>query len=229
MRESIVEWRQTEWLSDWKLLSGGIGGTRARYKPDLLNSFSGHGHLFQVTYYFYLKTRVSLERHHFFLLHPARVHTHTQAGLNGLTGRIEFNEGKRNNFKLDLLKLKREELVKVGEWKAGSGVNITDVAAFYETSTANITLVVMTREVCITYIRLLLFPSCTASLIPAISLSSLPNDPALCCKSPYVTAAGEALRHGEGGQELNGQCQIRGFLHRPAKVDCTTSGIPVRH
>lgn len=48
---------------------------------------------------------------------------------------------------MDLLKLKREELVKVGEWKAGSGVNITDVAAFYETSTANITLVVMTREV----------------------------------------------------------------------------------
>lgn len=70
-----------------------------------------------------------------------------QAGLHGLTGHIEFNEGKRNNFKLDLLKLKKEELVKVGEWKPGSGVNVTDVGAFYETTAANITLVVMTREV----------------------------------------------------------------------------------
>nr|XP_050857551.1 glutamate receptor ionotropic, kainate 2 isoform X6 [Vespula vulgaris] len=68
------------------------------------------------------------------------------AGLHGLTGRIEFNEGKRNNFKLDLLKLKKEDLVKVGEWKPGSGVNITDVGAFYETTATNITLVVMTRE-----------------------------------------------------------------------------------
>ncbi|KAK1126380.1 hypothetical protein K0M31_005018 [Melipona bicolor] len=69
------------------------------------------------------------------------------AGLHGLTGHIEFNEGKRNNFKLDLLKLKKEELVKVGEWKPGTGVNVTDVGAFYETSATNITLVVMTREV----------------------------------------------------------------------------------
>ncbi|KYN43745.1 Glutamate receptor, ionotropic kainate 1 [Trachymyrmex septentrionalis] len=66
--------------------------------------------------------------------------------LHGLTGRIEFNEGKRNNFKLDLLKLKKEELVKVGEWKSGSGINVTDLDAFYETTTTNITLVVMTRE-----------------------------------------------------------------------------------
>ncbi|XP_011330534.2 glutamate receptor ionotropic, kainate 2 isoform X2 [Ooceraea biroi] len=68
------------------------------------------------------------------------------AGLQGLTGHIEFNEGKRNNFKLDLLKLKKEELVKVGEWKSGSGINITDLDAFYETTRTNITLVVMTRE-----------------------------------------------------------------------------------
>ncbi|XP_031780327.1 glutamate receptor ionotropic, kainate 2 isoform X2 [Nasonia vitripennis] len=68
------------------------------------------------------------------------------AGLQGLTGHIEFNEGKRTNFKLDLLKLKKEELVKVGEWKLGSGVNISDVGAFYETTATNITLVVMTRE-----------------------------------------------------------------------------------
>ncbi|CAD6226407.1 GSCOCG00005808001-RA-CDS, partial [Cotesia congregata] len=69
------------------------------------------------------------------------------AGLNGLTGRIEFNEGKRNNFKLDLLKLKKEELVKVGEWRPGLGINVTDLEAFYDKTYANITLVVMTREV----------------------------------------------------------------------------------
>ncbi|XP_057338873.1 glutamate receptor ionotropic, kainate 2-like isoform X5 [Microplitis mediator] len=68
------------------------------------------------------------------------------AGLNGLTGRIEFNEGKRNNFKLDLLKLKKEELVKVGEWRPGLGINVTDLEAFYDKTYANITLVVMTRE-----------------------------------------------------------------------------------
>ncbi|XP_011303627.1 glutamate receptor ionotropic, kainate 1 isoform X6 [Fopius arisanus] len=68
------------------------------------------------------------------------------AGIHGLTGHIEFNEGKRNNFKLDLLKLKKEELVKVGEWRPGQGVNVTDVNAFYETTATNITLVVMTRE-----------------------------------------------------------------------------------
>lgn len=75
------------------------------------------------------------------------------AGLHGLTGHIEFNEGKRNNFKLDLLKLKKEELVKVGEWKSESGINVTDLDAFYETTTTNITLVVMTREVMVPYIQ----------------------------------------------------------------------------
>ncbi|KAK0075678.1 hypothetical protein PV325_006563, partial [Microctonus aethiopoides] len=69
-----------------------------------------------------------------------------RAELHGLTGHIEFNEGKRNNFKLDLLKLKREALVKVGEWRPGHGINVTDVDAFYETTATNITLVVMTRE-----------------------------------------------------------------------------------
>ena len=70
-----------------------------------------------------------------------------QAGLHGLTGHIEFNEGKRSNFKLDLLKLKREELRTVGYWSPGMGINVTDPTAFYESSVTNITLVVMTREV----------------------------------------------------------------------------------
>uniref|UniRef100_A0A1B6EA31 Glutamate receptor ionotropic, kainate 2 n=1 Tax=Clastoptera arizonana TaxID=38151 RepID=A0A1B6EA31_9HEMI len=68
------------------------------------------------------------------------------AGLNGLTGRIEFNEGKRSNFKLDLLKLRKEEIRKVGHWTPLEGINITDPSAFYEKSVTNITLVVMTRE-----------------------------------------------------------------------------------
>ncbi|XP_054261553.1 glutamate receptor ionotropic, kainate 2 isoform X2 [Macrosteles quadrilineatus] len=70
----------------------------------------------------------------------------SSAVVNGLTGRIEFNEGKRSNFKLDLLKLKKEELRKVGHWTPAEGINITDSTAFYESSATNITLVVMTRE-----------------------------------------------------------------------------------
>ncbi|XP_075215419.1 glutamate receptor ionotropic, kainate 2 [Lycorma delicatula] len=68
------------------------------------------------------------------------------AVASGLTGHIEFNEGKRSNFKLDLLKLKKEELRKVGHWTPSEGINITDPTAFYETTVTNITLVVMTRE-----------------------------------------------------------------------------------
>lgn len=64
-----------------------------------------------------------------------------------MTGRIEFNEGKRSNFQIDLLKLKRERIEKVGFWRPDGGINITDKSAFYETNARNITLIVMTREV----------------------------------------------------------------------------------
>lgn len=70
-----------------------------------------------------------------------------QSGLQGLTGNIEFNEGKRSNFKLDLLKLKKEEIQKVGHWTPSEGINITDPSAFYDIRSPNITLIVMTREV----------------------------------------------------------------------------------
>lgn len=66
--------------------------------------------------------------------------------LTGLTGKIEFNEGKRVNFKLDLLKLKREELQKVGFWTSEGGLEIKDPSAFYESNNTRITLTVMTRE-----------------------------------------------------------------------------------
>lgn len=62
------------------------------------------------------------------------------ASLDGLTGKIEFNEGKRVNFKLDLLKLKREELQKVGEWTSERGLEIKDPNAFYETNITKITV-----------------------------------------------------------------------------------------
>ncbi|KAF2883312.1 hypothetical protein ILUMI_22872, partial [Ignelater luminosus] len=68
------------------------------------------------------------------------------SGLQGLTGNIEFNEGKRSNFKLDLLKLKKEEIKRVGHWTPTGGINITDPNAFYERHAPNITLIVMTRE-----------------------------------------------------------------------------------
>lgn len=48
---------------------------------------------------------------------------------------------------MDLLKLKREKIEKVGYWNELSGINVTDPTAFYETNTTNITLIVMTREV----------------------------------------------------------------------------------
>lgn len=83
-----------------------------------------------------------------------------QAVVNGLTGRIEFNEGKRSNFKLDLLKLKKEELRKVGHWTPSEGINITDSTAFYESSATNITLVVMTREVSVGYTESVLSAFC---------------------------------------------------------------------
>lgn len=64
--------------------------------------------------------------------------------LKGLSGPIEFKEGRRIKFKLDLLKLKQHALVKVGEWVPGAGVNITDHAAFFDPGTMNVTLVVTT-------------------------------------------------------------------------------------
>ncbi|KAL7636661.1 UNVERIFIED_CONTAM: hypothetical protein RMT77_012408 [Armadillidium vulgare] len=65
---------------------------------------------------------------------------------NGVTGPIKFTEGKRSNFKLDILKLRCEHLYKVGEWTSESGINITDRHAFFEGGKPNITLRVITIE-----------------------------------------------------------------------------------
>ncbi|XP_018309332.1 glutamate receptor ionotropic, kainate 2 isoform X3 [Mycetomoellerius zeteki] len=64
--------------------------------------------------------------------------------MKGISGPIEFKEGRRIQFKLDLLKLKQHSLVKVGEWRPGAGVNVTDTAAFFEPSIGNVTLIVIT-------------------------------------------------------------------------------------
>lgn len=64
--------------------------------------------------------------------------------MKGISGPIEFKEGRRIQFKLDLLKLKQHSLVKVGEWRPGVGVNVTDTAAFFEPSIGNVTLIVIT-------------------------------------------------------------------------------------
>ncbi|KRF85302.1 uncharacterized protein Dvir_GJ12536, isoform G [Drosophila virilis] len=68
------------------------------------------------------------------------------AAVDGLTGRVNFIEGRRNKFKIDILKLKQEIIQKVGYWQPDVGVNISDPTAFYDSNIANITLVVMTRE-----------------------------------------------------------------------------------
>lgn len=65
---------------------------------------------------------------------------------NGVTGPIKFTEGKRTNFKLDILKLRMEELYKVGEWTPDGQINITDRQAFFDGGKPNITLKVITIE-----------------------------------------------------------------------------------
>ncbi|XP_024084773.1 glutamate receptor ionotropic, kainate 2-like [Cimex lectularius] len=64
--------------------------------------------------------------------------------VKGLSGPIEFKEGRRIQFKLDLVKLKQHSVVKVGEWSPNMGLNISDSAAFFDTASMNVTLVVIT-------------------------------------------------------------------------------------
>lgn len=77
-----------------------------------------------------------------------------QVETKGLSGPIEFKEGKRTQFKLDLLKLKQHSLVKVGEWSPAGGVNISDNAAFFDSGTMNVTLIVITILVSETILHL---------------------------------------------------------------------------
>ncbi|XP_050521197.1 glutamate receptor ionotropic, kainate 2-like isoform X3 [Daktulosphaira vitifoliae] len=65
--------------------------------------------------------------------------------IEGLTGRIHFEEGKRSNIKLDLLKLHQEKIKKVGFWTPSTGINITKHSVFYGQQSSNVTLIVVTR------------------------------------------------------------------------------------
>ncbi|XP_028968488.1 glutamate receptor ionotropic, kainate 2 [Galendromus occidentalis] len=65
---------------------------------------------------------------------------------HGLTGKIRFNEGNRTSLKLDLLKLRQDRLVKVGEWTSHKRLNIINHGAFHDFGTTNITLRVTTIE-----------------------------------------------------------------------------------
>ena len=56
----------------------------------------------------------------------------SSAQLDGLTGPISFTEGKRTDFKLDLLKLEHDKMKKVGDWNPVQGLNITDPYAFMQ-------------------------------------------------------------------------------------------------
>jgi ionotropic glutamate receptor len=47
-------------------------------------------------------------------------------------GPISFTEGKRTDFKLDLLKLEHDKMKKVGDWNPIQGLNITDPYAFMQ-------------------------------------------------------------------------------------------------
>lgn len=67
--------------------------------------------------------------------------------FHGLTGQVRFKEGRRANITLDLLKLRRENLIKVGHWNSQNGLNISDPHVYYDGNTPNVTLIVMTKEV----------------------------------------------------------------------------------
>uniref|UniRef100_A0A1B0FM60 Uncharacterized protein n=1 Tax=Glossina morsitans morsitans TaxID=37546 RepID=A0A1B0FM60_GLOMM len=62
----------------------------------------------------------------------------------GLTGPIRFKEGRRTQFKLDLVKLKQHSIVKIGEWSPHMRLNITEPSLFFDTGSMNVTLVVIT-------------------------------------------------------------------------------------
>lgn len=67
-----------------------------------------------------------------------------QVEWKGITGPIELKEGRRVQFKLELVKLKQHSIVKVGEWTPQIGLNISENAVFYDTGKMNVTLVVIT-------------------------------------------------------------------------------------
>ncbi|XP_077294860.1 glutamate receptor ionotropic, kainate 2 [Arctopsyche grandis] len=71
----------------------------------------------------------------------------SSVSAHGVTGPIEFTEGRRTGFRLQLLRLRGSALETAGTWTPGSGLELTDPFAFRRESFPNVTLVVVTREV----------------------------------------------------------------------------------
>jgi hypothetical protein len=74
--------------------------------------------------------------------------------FKGISGQIEFKEGQRNTFKLDLIKLKQNFFVKCGEWNP-LGLNITDYDSLFEGNQMNTTWVFLRAFHC-TYEQILI-------------------------------------------------------------------------
>lgn len=67
-----------------------------------------------------------------------------QVEWKGLSGPISLKDGHRREFKLELVKLRHHNIVKAGEWTPVGGLNISEPAVFYDSTTMNVTLVVIT-------------------------------------------------------------------------------------
>ncbi|XP_053623166.1 glutamate receptor ionotropic, kainate 2 [Plodia interpunctella] len=68
---------------------------------------------------------------------------------HGLTGPIEFENGQRTNFSLQLMRLsggERGGVVMSGHWVPGGGLGVTDPAAYRRDPPPNVTLTVVTVE-----------------------------------------------------------------------------------
>jgi hypothetical protein len=109
-----------------------------------------------------------------------------QVELKGLTGPIEFKEGRRIQFKLDLVKLKQHAIVKVGDWSPHLGLNISDPGVFFDTNTMNVTLVVITILVSLGGFKFKSFSDLTSigmfciferKLVVSLSISFYPSVP----------------------------------------------------
>lgn len=73
-----------------------------------------------------------------------------QVQAHGLTGPIEFTNGVRTNFNLQLMRLVGGEdgrTVMSGTWSPNEGLEVTDPAAYRRDPPPNVTLTVVTVEV----------------------------------------------------------------------------------
>ena len=57
---------------------------------------------------------------------------------------MRFQDGERSDVQLDVLKLRKKSLVKVGEWTLAGGVTINNNSQIYDTGPVNVTLKVVT-------------------------------------------------------------------------------------